>query len=217
MELSKKSLINYLDKLKKHLLINKKKIILSYIMFFVTFIIFFTIDQLTKNILFVHGDIKTLKEGFNGHLYVFLPDNRELLVESIWEDTIKNYSIIGIRSIWHGSTTFLSTRNTNTIQSISIIFLILLPFFILIPSKHFLWQSFFIGLILSGNAGNMTDRFFFAGYVKDIFYFPFFKSSGTFNFADVAIILGITGMVILSITGYFIGQNKTKNINHLVI
>ncbi|TDV23248.1 signal peptidase II [Mycoplasmopsis mustelae] len=172
---------------------NKKRILITYIFMFGALIVFLAIDQITKNLLFSHGAISTL----NNHQVQF-SDGSYKDAESIYPGSDKwiNYVIIGVRSIWHGGITFAKTRNTNLIQTISILLFILIfcyGFFIERKNKT---RAILIGCILAGDLGNALDRFIFAGYVKDIFYIPFVHSNGTFNFADALIFSGIIGLLI---------------------
>ncbi len=187
---------------------NKKRILASYITIFVFFIIFFSIDQLTKNLLFKHGDIFSLnKDGFitDGKNY-FIPEKIYQTKEE-WLD----YKIIGVRSIWHGGVTFLSTRNTFLIQFIGIMVAIFTLISVLFWNRQRFILAFLLGLILAGDLGNATDRFIFNGYVKDVFYTPFAQARGTFNFADLCIFSGIIFTIIYSIFNNFIEQKNEKN------
>lgn len=182
----------------KYIKSNKIKIIQIYITIFITLLILLMIDQLTKNLLFLHGDIKTL----NDIEQVKLNNGHYISVESIYPDSSdwKDFQILGIRSIWHGGVTFAKTRNTTLIQFFSIILFFVILFYGFFVNKRHLLQGLFIGFILSGDLGNMLDRFIFNGYVKDVFYIPFLeylfkKTLGTFNFADVCIFIGIFGVI----------------------
>jgi signal peptidase II len=52
-----------------------------------------------------------------------------------------------------------------------------------------LWYNFGIGLIISGAIGNLVDRIFFDGIVRDFISIRFF--SFVFNFADMWITFGV--------------------------
>ncbi|MCU9934441.1 signal peptidase II [Mycoplasmopsis felis] len=91
-----------------------------------------------------------------------------LLIEKI-------FKFYKIRSIWHGGVTFAKTRNTTLIQFFSIILFFVILFYGFFVNKRHLLQGLFIGFILSGDLGNMLDRFIFNGYVKDVFYIPFLE------------------------------------------
>ncbi|MCU4706539.1 signal peptidase II [Mycoplasma sp. CSL7503-lung] len=187
---------------------NKKRILASYIVIFVAFIIFFSIDQLTKNLLFKHGDIFTLNnEGLitDGNNY-FLPEKIYQTPEQ-WLD----YKIIGVRSIWHGGVTFLTTRNTFIIQFIGIAVAIFVLISVLFWQKQRFVLAFLLGLVLAGDMGNAMDRFIFNGYVKDVFYTPFAQSRGTFNFADLCIFIGIVSTIIYSLFINFLEHKNEKN------
>ncbi|MCU9938401.1 signal peptidase II [Mycoplasmopsis felis] len=126
-----------------------------------------------KPIIFTYGDIKTL----NDIQQVKLNNGHYIYVESIYPDSSdwKDFQILGVRSIWHGGVTFAKTRNTTLIQFFSIILFFVILFYGFFVNKRHLLQGLFIGFILSGDLGNMLDRFIFNGYVKDVFYIPFLE------------------------------------------
>ncbi|QKT05702.1 signal peptidase II [Mycoplasma sp. OR1901] len=193
-----------LEKIKK----NKKRILASYLVIFTTLIIFLVIDQLTKNLLFKHGDIFTLNsDGLitDGNTY-FLP-------EKIYQprDQWLDYKIIGVRSIWHGGVTFLSTRNTFVIQFIGITVAIFVLLSVLFWNKQRFLLAFLLGLVLAGDLGNAVDRFIFNGYVKDVFFTPFVEHRGTFNFADLCIFIGIIATIIYTLVINFLEEKNQKN------
>ncbi|WBP84215.1 signal peptidase II [Mycoplasmopsis edwardii] len=212
------SLKNKFNKFLTNIKVNKDKIIISYIICLTAFIIFLSIDQVTKSLLFEHGSV--FEGKYDGDLfYVKLADERFVIAESIYpkeSDQWINYKIIGIRSIWHGGVTFLKTRNQTFIQGLSILFLIVMPLTLLFNHKRYKLIGFIIGLVLAGTAGNMIDRFVFLGHVKDILFIPFVRDRGTFNAADVEIMLGIAIFVINTLFGSF-RKREYQNIQDLVV
>ena len=103
----------------------------------------------------------------------------------------ENYTVIGFRSVKHGSTTFLDFLNLKIPMYANIIIssavgLIIIIFIILSKSK---WAVVGLSIILAGTVGNTADNVFF-GYVRDILYTPWFDR-GTFNLADMWIIIGM--------------------------
>ncbi|WP_435129108.1 signal peptidase II [Mycoplasma sp. 6243] len=188
--------------LKNYLSVNKKRILITYIFIFASLIVFLFIDQMTKNLLFNHGSIKTLDQNFEVSY-----NGQRFPAESI----LNSYTVsplLGIRSIWHGGITFAKTRNTTLIQTISIILFIFILTYGLFLDKHNKIRAIFVGIILAGDLGNMLDRFIFSGYVKDIFFIPFLNRDGTFNFADSLIFTGIALLLI----GSLIPENKIRDL-----
>lgn len=93
---------------------------------------------------------------------------------------------------------------------LSIVFLAIFVFYyIKEPNKTWLLNVTF-GFLFAGCLGNLYDRIIF-GYVRDFIQFDFWQSFPIFNFADVALCLGVVLFVIYLII-YFVKTNKdTKN------
>lgn len=93
---------------------------------------------------------------------------------------------------------------------LSIVFLAIFVFYyIKEPNKTWLLNVTF-GFLFAGCLGNLYDRIVF-GYVRDFIQFDFWQSFPIFNFADVALCLGVVLFVIYLII-YFVKTNKdTKN------
>ena len=108
----------------------------------------------------------------------------------------KDFTIIGIRSNDHYSTTFLDFLNIK-IDNIYIIligaFIALIVILLIIFAKSG-WAVVGLSMILAGTIGNTIDNIFL-GYVRNIFYTPWWDN-GTFNLADVLIIIGIPFAII---------------------
>ena len=65
------------------------------------------------------------------------------------------------------------------------------------------------GFLIGGCLGNLFDRIFL-GYVRDFIQFDFWKSFPIFNFADVALCVGIILFVIYLIVYYVKASKKGK-------
>lgn len=71
-----------------------------------------------------------------------------------------------------------------------------------IKEKNKTWLlNICFGFILAGCVGNLFDRLFF-GYVRDMIQFDFWKSFPVFNFADVALCVGLVLFVVYLIVYY---------------
>ncbi|EFF41314.1 signal peptidase II [Mycoplasmopsis alligatoris] len=223
-------IIEYKKKFINHVITNKKTILINYLIFFGIFAALLLIDQLTKTYIFQHGDVRQFVRGGSDTELVKNPFWRIINTskESEWvtPDTILpqnpemwgGNSFLGTRFIWHRGVTFLpKSVSIGFIQFISmIIFLTALFTPLFIKNKTLVIA---IGIIIAGDMGNMLDRFIFRGYVKDLFYWPFLekwlnRGLGTFNFADVCVMVG-AGISFISIFTDFISsfikeKNKTK-------
>jgi signal peptidase II len=103
-----------------------------------------------------------------------------------------------LRGIFHitlvlntGTAFGLFKGKTAVFSAISIVVIVLIPFFILRNKKTGMTLSLALGLILGGAAGNLFDRISF-GYVVD---FLDFRIWPVFNIADSAITTGIAILV----------------------
>ena len=75
------------------------------------------------------------------------------------------------------------------------------------PNKTWLLNVAF-GFLFAGCFGNLYDRIVF-GYVRDFIQFDFWKSFPIFNFADVALCVGVVLFIIYLII-YFVKTRKKK-------
>ncbi|WP_426461247.1 signal peptidase II [Mycoplasma hafezii] len=216
IEKLKLNVSSFLEKSKKYLHKNKKQILINYIILIGVFTIFLVIDQLTKQYLWNHP-----VDVFGQH--------SETSAESIWPAN-KVYGgsehgngIIGIRNVWHKGVTVLpeSWDVIAAVQALSIILAIvvlIIPIFL--KSKYAIYYALGLGILLAGDLGNCIDRFRFLGYVKDIFYVPFWENwkgqtVGTFNYADLSIFIAIVILLVTTIvnviTEYIKDKKKKKN------
>lgn len=91
---------------------------------------------------------------------------------------------------------------------LTIIFLaIFIFYYIKEPNKTWLLNVTY-GFLLAGCVGNLFDRIVL-GYVRDFIQFDFWKSFPIFNFADVALCVGVILFVIYLIL-YYIKSSKQK-------
>ncbi len=99
------------------------------------------------------------------------------------------------------------------------VFLIVLTFVFLaifiyyyIREKNKSWLlNVTFGFLFAGCLGNLYDRLFF-GYVRDMIEFDFWKSFPIFNFADVALSVGVVLLIVYLIV-YFVRDSKAKKGN----
>ncbi|QNM93396.1 signal peptidase II [Mycoplasma sp. Pen4] len=188
-----------------HLKKNKIKILTLYLTLIIAFIIVYAIDQVTKQVLFNHGDVFKMNGNgqveFNGRW--INPETPTSPIE-YWN------GFFGTRSIWHKGVTFVETHgNVFWIQVISFIIIaiiLLLPLFV--TGKYAYAYIVGFGFLLAGDLGNATDRIVFNGYVKDVFFIPW-HDRGTFNFADVLIFFSI-GYLFMIYLIYFVDSYLTE-------
>lgn len=96
------------------------------------------------------------------------------------------------------------------------VFLVVLTFVFLaifivyyIKEKNKTWLlNITFGFLFAGCLGNLYDRLVF-GYVRDMIEFDFWKSFPIFNFADVALSVGVVLLVVYLIV-YFVKDHKSK-------
>ncbi len=99
------------------------------------------------------------------------------------------------------------------------VFLIVLTFIFLgififyyIKEKNKSWLlNVTFGFLFAGCLGNLYDRLIF-GYVRDMIEFDFWKSFPIFNFADVALSVGVVLLVVYLII-YFVKETKAKKVD----
>ena len=95
-------------------------------------------------------------------------------------------------------------------------FLIFLTFLFLavflwyyIKEKNKTWLlSIAVGFLFAGCLGNLYDRLIL-GYVRDFIMFDFWKSFPVFNFADVALVIGVI-LFITYLIVYFVKKKPAK-------
>ncbi|VEU61028.1 lipoprotein signal peptidase [Mycoplasmopsis bovigenitalium] len=185
------------DRFKNH----KNKILINYAIFVGVCLIAILIDQLTKTFIFRWKD----ESKFEGDPTV-----------------IYQGAILGFRSVSHHGVTIIPDKSKLTIvliQIISVLIFIALcfvPFFV--DSKI---SVILFACIAAGDVGNMLDRFMFSGYVKDIVFAAFLekwsgRELGTFNFADVFLVIGAVGLIIYFITEIIIEYIKEQKKNNYV-
>lgn len=91
--------------------------------------------------------------------------------------------------------------------ALSLIFIIIfVVYYIKEKNKTWLLNVTF-GFLFAGCVGNLFDRLIF-GYVRDFIQFDFWKSFPIFNFADVALCVGVVLFIIYLILYYV--KNKKK-------
>ena len=170
--------------------IEKKTLINNFILtlFIVAFLLL--IDLLSKSIFFDFS-----KESQNDVKVFYLFDTK----------------IIGLRNQAHKTTTFSDLLNLDFSNLFIIIYswiiFTIIVFLIVFTRKKFFIVGF--SFILAGLLGNTIDRMFY-NYVRNIFFIPWWDR-GTFNFADVIVVLGsgITFIVMISKI-FFLDKKKEK-------
>ncbi|MGN1200932.1 MAG: signal peptidase II [Candidatus Caccovivens sp.] len=91
---------------------------------------------------------------------------------------------------------------------LTLIFLgIFIVYYIKEQNKTWLLNITF-GFLFAGCFGNLYDRLFF-GYVRDFIQFDFWKSFPVFNFADVALTVGVV-LFLVYLLIYFLKNRKTE-------
>ena len=158
---------------------NKKTIIINYVVFLSSIFVLLLIDLLTKQYLFDEGNLNQI--------------------------TYQNW-LFGIRSYPNpGLTVFGDAKIDIVLVSTINIFILIVCLISLIFWKNSL-LSIFIAFIFSGSLGNTVDRLAFS-YVRDIIFTPWLDK-GTFNFADMDVIIGSFGFLITILTLYLIPYFK---------
>ena len=161
---------------------NKKTIIINYVVFLSSIFVLLLIDLLTKQYLFDENNLYNVTNKI----------------------TYQNW-LFGIRSIKNSGLTFLPNASDVVLVSIINIFILIVCLISLIFWKNIL-LSIFIAFIFSGSLGNTVDRLAFS-YVRDIIFTPWLDK-GTFNFADMDVIIGSFGFLITILTLYLIPYFK---------
>ena len=161
---------------------NKKTIIINYVVFLSLIFVLLLIDLLTIHYLFDENNLYNVTNKI----------------------TYQNW-LFGIRSIKNSGLTFLPNASDVVLVSIINIFILIVCLISLIFWKNIL-LSIFIAFIFSGSLGNTVDRLAFS-YVRDIIFTPWLDK-GTFNFADMDVIIGSFGFLITILTLYLIPYFK---------
>lgn len=162
---------------------NKKTIIINYVVFLSSIFVLLLIDLLTKHYLFDEGN---------------------LYQETLNNVTYQNW-LFGIRSVKNSGLTVFPNASDVVLVSTINIFILIVCLISLIFWKNIL-LSIFIAFIFSGSLGNTVDRLAFS-YVRDIIFTPWLDK-GTFNFADMDVIIGSFGFLITILTLYLIPYFK---------
>ena len=160
---------------------NKKTIIINYVVFLSLIFVLLLIDLLTKQYLFDEDE---------GNLNQITYQN--------WLFGIRSYSNPGL-------TVFGDAKIDIVLVSTINIFILIVCLISLIFWKNIL-LSIFIAFIFAGSLGNTVDRLAFS-YVRDIIFTPWLDK-GTFNFADMDVIIGSFGFAITILSLYFIPYFK---------
>lgn len=93
---------------------------------------------------------------------------------------------------------------------LSIVFMaIFIFYYIKEPNKSWLLNITF-GFLFAGCLGNLYDRLVF-GYVRDFIQFDFWQSFPIFNFADVALCIGVV-LFIFYLIIYFVKTRKKEKV-----
>ncbi|UWD34247.1 signal peptidase II [Mesomycoplasma molare] len=187
----KKHFFQWLNHLKNF---PKKKLLLNSIISFSLILTFVLIDQLTKNLIF---------------------DHKEFTVFSNWKErnVILDFKIIGFRPLLHIGVTSGINKYIGFffIHLFSLIIVLVLPYFMIFSKRKL--TIIILAFLWSGTFGNMLDRFLYENGVKDVFYIPWYDN-GTFNFADVLIVLGSIGGALIILYTSFIESYILKKKNN---
>ncbi|VEU77933.1 signal peptidase II [Mycoplasmopsis columbinasalis] len=164
---------------------NPRKYLIRYSIFLGLFAGFLLLDQITKITIFKWNSSHT--DG------LYVSDHSSAV----------SWGIIGFRSVGHYGVTLFPQKNNaiviNTVQALSIVLCLVFLTAPLFCKKKTIFV--FLAMVMAGAAGNMIDRFAFNGMVKDILYVPFLekwrgRDAGTFNLADLFIVVGGFGSVL---------------------
>jgi signal peptidase II len=106
-------------------------------------------------------------------------------------NTFKDLGIFAIRVVKNTGASFGMLQGANSFFIVlSIIALLLLAYFLKDFKKK---EKYFVIIIIAGLVGNLIDRIFL-GLVIDFIDFKFWP---VFNIADIAICIGVIGLIIL--------------------
>ncbi|WP_373598023.1 signal peptidase II [Metamycoplasma equirhinis] len=148
----------------------------------------------------------------------FIFDKRAI-DDSSKQYTIVSNSFIRFWSVFHRGTTLEIGLSKPGLHTVSILIILVTLFVsLMLHGKKYWWVIAGLALAASGSFGNMFDRFKFDG-VRDIINFPW-ADYGTFNFADVWLVLGgiwiVISITVISIINY-VQEKKQKTINNEVV
>ncbi|AWX69656.1 signal peptidase II [[Mycoplasma] anseris] len=169
---------------------NWKTILINLAIYWSIFFVALLIDLLTKHYLFkYHYD-----------------ENNNLIIEN---GVLYQNALFGIRSVQHAGTTIEIGLGNVGLHIISFI-IILATSIVSALFKDKIYRYIIPGFafIAAGAMGNMVDRFAFE-FVRDIVFLPWIDK-GTFNFADVWLVLGGIACVISMLTVFIIVWRKEK-------
>ena len=94
--------------------------------------------------------------------------------------------------------------------ALSFVFLAIFIFYY-IKEKNKTWLlNITFGFLIGGCLGNLYDRIFL-GYVRDFVQFAFWPSFPIFNFADVALTIGVVLFVVYLSIYFFKNKGKSKD------
>ena len=130
--------------------------------------------------------------------YLFDEGNLNQITYQNWLFGIRSYSNPGLTVFGHAKIDIVLVSTIN-------IFILIVCLISLIFWKNIL-LSIFIAFIFAGSLGNTVDRLAFS-YVRDIIFTPWLDK-GTFNFADMDVIIGSFGFLITILTLYLIPYFK---------
>lgn len=132
-------------------------------------------------------------------------------------ETQSDWGFIAFRSQFHTSTTFLDTigKSMPHWASITLDYVLLIIFTVALFFIKKKWYSIALAVLLAGVIGNTLDASIFHG-VRNVMFIPY-NDSGTFNFADIFIVVGSIMLAVLIIWGLFKdwkNSKQAKNTKH---
>ncbi|OYD27176.1 signal peptidase II [Mycoplasma testudineum] len=196
-----------------HIKEHSKLIIISYAVILLTLGAFLTFDLVTKHVGFNFAD-----EQINGRYLGTWEFARRVTGGSGNEFVIYWGNFLGFRSIMNYGVTVAGSSEINVdgihaLSLIATIFILISIYFYPCIKKTDYFRVAALGILVAGVLGNTVDRFAF-GAVRDFLFTPYTQNSsntffsGTFNFADTFIIVGIISFVISMIALYFVNREK---------
>ena len=143
-------------------------------------------------------------------LFILIIDQ---LLKGILETITKSYVIIdkvlSIRFVTNTGAAFSILENNILILIIVSISVLILVYNLSFSFKSDKLTNITFGLLYGGILGNLIDRVFY-GYVRDFISIGKFP---IFNVADIAIVVGIILLIVISIKGEFLVRKENKNEN----
>lgn len=141
-------------------------------------------------------------------LFVLIIDQ---ILKGIIETLTKSYVIIdkvfSIKFVTNTGAAFSILENNILLLIVVSISVLILVYNLSFSFKSDKLTNITFGLLYGGILGNLIDRVFY-GYVRDFISIGKFP---VFNIADIAIVIGIILLVILSIKGEFLIRRGEKN------